>query len=217
LKWDEILTKKFLIKEYIKNKKHTTQIAKEIGSNHTTVANYLRKYNIRIRSKSETMRGSDNPMFGVDMKGEKSPSYIDGRSSKKHPCIEPGCKNMVHYTTAFFDGGRCRSCARREQYKDPRNHPNWHDGSSFEPYPLAFTEKLRRQIRKRDNHICQLCGRTEKQNNRALSVHHIDYNKENCSERNLISLCKYCHTKVNADRNYWTSYFKQKTLQLSTV
>ena len=40
-----------------------------------------------------------------------------------------------------------------------------------------------------------------------LSVHHIDYNKQNCNENNLITLCLKCHLKTNIDRNFWSKYF----------
>jgi 5-methylcytosine-specific restriction endonuclease McrA len=70
------------------------------------------------------------------------------------------------------------------------------------------------KIRKRDNFECQYCGLTEEQEikkyNRVLCVHHIDYNKENCKESNLISFCLDCHSKTNGDkkldRDYWFVY-----------
>ena len=92
-----------------------------------------------------------------------------------------------------------------EAHKGNKN-PNWNNGSSFEPYSLDWTETLRRSIRERDKYICQLCGKL--QGDRAHSVHHIDYNKINCNPDNLISLCAYCNSKVNKNRNYWTDYFR---------
>ena len=43
----KVLTKKFLYKEYITNKKYCKQIAKEVGCSIPTVCNYFRKYNIK--------------------------------------------------------------------------------------------------------------------------------------------------------------------------
>jgi len=40
-----------------------------------------------------------------------------------------------------------------------------------------------------------------------LSVHHIDYNKQNCDDFNLITLCKSCHSKTGFNREYWIEYF----------
>ena len=76
-----------------------------------------------------------------------------------------------------------------------KNHWNWQDGKSFEPYTTDWTQTLKRSIRERDHYICQLCGKP--QEDRALSVHHIDYDKENCNPNNLISLCRSCHMKIH--------------------
>ena len=86
-------------------------------------------------------------------------------------------------------------------------HPSWQGGISFEPYSIDWSESLRRTIRERDHYTCQLCGKP--QGDRAHSVHHIDYNKQNCSPNNLITLCVGCNTKVNFNREYWTEYFRR--------
>lgn len=59
----DILTKKFLIEEYTKNKKYPREIAKECRCGATTISNYLRKYNIKIRTASEAMKGKKNSRF----------------------------------------------------------------------------------------------------------------------------------------------------------
>lgn len=91
------------------------------------------------------------------------------------------------------------------------NHWNWRGGSSFEPHGIEFNSVLRARIRKRDNCICQRCGRTEKEEqirvDRVLCIHHIDYNKKNNTEDNLITLCNACNTTVNSDRDSWQEYF----------
>jgi len=101
---------------------------------------------------------------------------------------------------------RCRSCARKEQYKDPTTHPMYIDGRAEVPYPSSFSDSLKEEIRDRDNHICQICHMTEKDLNKELFIHHIDYNKENSQKQNLISLCNSCHSKTNANRDYWFAY-----------
>jgi hypothetical protein len=50
---------------------------------------------------------------------------------------------------------------------------------------------------------------------RTLEVHHIDYNKKNCKEENLITLCKWCNLRANYNRNYWKTYYQNKLLQTS--
>ncbi len=93
-------------------------------------------------------------------------------------------------------------------------HPQWQGGISFEPYGIEFNEKLRAQIRGRDNYRCQECFRHQDElyykngNKYSLLVHHIDYDKKNNDESNLISLCNSCHSQTNFSREDWTNYFK---------
>ncbi len=89
------------------------------------------------------------------------------------------------------------------------NHPNWLGGKSFEPYSLEFNKSLKRRIRRRDKCVCQLCWRGEKEFKRKLSIHHIDYNKQNCKDNNLTTLCTSCNNKVNYNRHDWTKHFKE--------
>jgi len=83
------------------------------------------------------------------------------------------------------------------------NHWNWQGDDYNRYYPLEFNEELKEQIRDRDDHTCQVCKLREEQLDRALDVHHIDYDKNNCEEENLISLCRSCHMTTNHNREYW--------------
>ena len=89
---------------------------------------------------------------------------------------------------------------------------NWKGGVSFDPYPKEFNEILKLRVRTRDNFTCCLCGKTEREEleelNRVLCVNHIDFNKNNCDEGNLNTLCLRCNVRINRDRDYWTNYFK---------
>lgn len=87
-------------------------------------------------------------------------------------------------------------------------HPFWNGGSSFEPYTSDWSKTLRRAIRERDHYSCGMCRK--QQDDITFDVHHIDYNKKNCSPTNLILLCKKCHAKTNFNREYWVEYFKEK-------
>lgn len=94
------------------------------------------------------------------------------------------------------------------------NHYNWQGGKSFEPYGFDFNNKLKKQIKQRDNYQCQKCFKYEKElftkkgNPSKLSIHHIDYNKKNNVPENLISLCVPCHSSINYKREDWITYFK---------
>lgn len=75
-------------------------------------------------------------------------------------------------------------------------------------YPAEWTPELRRKIRERDDYKCQICMRTQKEEGQDLQVHHIDYNKENCEESNLIPLCMGCHIRTNINRKQWQLFFE---------
>ena len=92
--------------------------------------------------------------------------------------------------------------------KNGEKHHNWQGGKSFKPYTTDWTKTLRRSIRERDKYVCQFCSK--QQGDIALDVHHIDYNKKNCSPNNLITLCRTCNVKANFNKEKWIKYFHKK-------
>jgi len=62
-------------------------------------------------------------------------------------------------------------------------------------YQSNSFQKIRPYILKRDNWTCQRCGK--KQKYPSLEVHHIDGNRHNNIETNLITLCPDCHRKCD--------------------
>ncbi len=80
-------------------------------------------------------------------------------------------------------------------------------------YGAEFNSQLKLKIRERDNYICQKCNITEEEHiivyGKILGIHHIDYDKENCEENNLITLCNECNIRVNHNRKYWQNHFKK--------
>jgi 5-methylcytosine-specific restriction endonuclease McrA len=76
------------------------------------------------------------------------------------------------------------------------------------PYPKSWTPGLKEKIRARDQFACQECGVVE--DGRAHHVHHIDYDKHNMSETNLITLCASCHAKTTnpQDRVVWIRHYQ---------
>jgi len=79
---------------------------------------------------------------------------------------------------------------------------------SREPYDQKWNNIFKRIIRKRDNYICMLCRIHQEKINRALDVHHINYDKTLTIKENCISLCQSCHMKTNVNRNHWIKFFQ---------
>jgi len=126
------------------------------------------------------------------VKGELNPNYKHGL---------PKCKDCGK---ELWKGSvRCASCARKGKL-----HPNWNGGIGQEGYSFHFNFLLKEKIRNRDNRTCQKCFELGKY------VHHIDYNKQNCKETNLINLCHKCNIKANYNRDYWFAYFTYKIKEI---
>jgi len=77
-------------------------------------------------------------------------------------------------------------------------YSNWEEYNEKTPklsararYTHGFTDKLKREIKKRDRNRCQKCGKTTD-----LHVHHVDGDRLNNEPQNLITLCKECHKRV---------------------
>lgn len=100
---------------------------------------------------------------------------------------------------------------KMSQMRKGKNNGRWLGGISYFPYTQEFSKELKSKIRCRDNHTCQNCGITEEEHVKkfktVLSVHHIDYNKQNCKEDNLITVCNLCNVKANTNRDYWFAYY----------
>lgn len=79
------------------------------------------------------------------------------------------------------------------------NHPAWQGGIANGEYGADFNKELKESIKLKYQNACQLC----KAANVDLDIHHIDYNKTNNNECNLIPLCKKCHGKTNYGREGW--------------
>jgi predicted transcriptional regulator len=131
--------------------------------------------------------------------------------------IKIKCLYCSKYFMIFPSAQNCRKYCSRKCYKNnlTRNgplNPNWKDGISFIPYGLEFNRKLKQKIKERDNYICQKCNTKFKNKKHDktfyLTIHHIDYNKLNNHEYNLICLCNKCNSRCNSNRKYWEWQWK---------
>ena len=88
------------------------------------------------------------------------------------------------------------------------NSPLWKGGISKLPYCPIWTKWFKKEIKERDDFRCQNsdCSKEITKVN-DLNVHHIDYDKKNCSANNLITLCRSCNSKANTNREYWKEFF----------
>ena len=134
---------------------------------------------------------------------------IFGKGLDASKCGKKGFKDKHHTLSSkeklrIAQTGRIKSEKEIEDIRKRtkgKNNPNWKGGIQYEPYTRDFDDLFKEFIRKRDNYTCQFCGITEREYNKKLDIHHIDFNKFNSYEWNCISLCRKCHAKANHNRN----------------
>lgn len=82
--------------------------------------------------------------------------------------------------------------------------PGFSTGLSRQNNPNAKTADedfadIKARIRQRDGYKCAGCGISAMREEHGLHVHHIDFNHENNSENNLVTLCRLCHGILHLD------------------
>lgn len=121
------------------------------------------------------------------------------------------CSELTKKKISIGNKGTIRS----EESK--RRNSLSHGGTGI-PYEYnCYSEKffkIRPLILKRDNYTCQKCGQYGNKKLNYLTIHHIDYNKNNNQENNLICLCKKDNLKANFNRTYWLGFYQNKIAQL---
>jgi len=169
-------------------------------------------YKCRNKFDSVAFRGKGGPFYGrkhslISLAKMSNSLHrtclICGKSFKEIP-------SRIKIGKGKYCSQKCYWQAQKKLLKK-QNNPNWRNGISKLPYHIDFDSDLKEKIRRRDNYTCQVCNMTEEEHltvyGELLSVHHINYDKQNCSEKNLMATCKACNARLNFNRDYW-----QKTL-----
>lgn len=207
-------------------KKHTKEaFAKMTGKNHWNYGNrtaVLAKAICKDCKNTFTYnpkRGGDRTFCNIECKksyNKKSRQIIKcaycGENVSKIKCFDKKhafCNRECYYKYRKYIYIQPSGEKSHWYKKKGEETPNWQGGKSLEIYPPEFDKYLKEEIRKRDNYLCQLCDSKDKK--RELSVHHIDYNKNNSSPQNLVSLCVSCHSSTNGNsknREFWKEHLK---------
>jgi len=89
---------------------------------------------------------------------------------------------------------------------------NWKGGISFEPYCIKFDKPFKERCRNFFGRKCVECGKTELENKKRLSVHHVNFDKMACCNNGIplfVALCASCHAKTNHNGEYWEQHFTE--------
>lgn len=147
---------------------------------------------------SRSCRNKANPPeFTKEHRNNLSKSLKGLRSGEKNPVYGKCGKDSWTYGTKRTEECKAHLSELKKGKYLLENNPNWKGGKSFELYPVEFSKELKTKIRKRDNFTCRICGKN------GFDVHHIDYDKNNSNEENLITLCRRCHCTTNHNRDGW--------------
>lgn len=153
--------------------------------------------------------------ISLALKGKKfSKERIENlkKAWKSRPPMTEETKHKIGIGRKIYFQKHPEERERKSRKIRGENNPNWWGGLKKNPYPAEFNKLLKEKIRKKYDYTCCLCGRTEREEleelNQVLCVNHIDFDKNNCKEENLNTLCVRCNVKINREREYWTNYFK---------
>lgn len=129
-------------------------------------------------------------------------------SMEQKVCEE--CAEYFYVPASHAHRSHCcsRACQskRHSRRQSGSQNANWNGGLSRLPYPWNFREISRRVIA-RDGYVCQgpECGGSD----RRLTTHHINYQKSDCRDENLIALCSSCNSKANFGRERWEQVYTE--------
>ena len=152
------------------------------------------KNNIRISMIGKN-KGKERP----DIKGIKRPSHSLFMSSENNPMKTPEMRewfsqNNPMYVPKYYE----KICGE--------NCYNWKGGKSQEEYCVLWYDKdYKESIKIRDNYKCL---NPECSSGECLHIHHINYNKKDCSPKNLITVCRSCNTKANYNRKWHKKWYQ---------
>ena len=194
--------KDWLYEQYIINKKSCDEIAIEENRDSKTIWTWVKKFEIPTRKRGAESSG------GTFKKGhKKGVGRIHTQETKqkiRQKRLEDGhvpyLKNGVHWLKGVTG----------------KEHPSYKGGLTPERqsfYSSEIWSEVVKKVWKRDNAICQNCGKhhNEESNRGNFHIHHIVsfQIKELRSElSNLILLCKDCHFWVHSKKNINKKFIK---------
>jgi len=133
-----------------------------------------------------------------------STEYVNSKTKLTYKCS----KGHTHAITwsDWSAGYRCVIC-HIERMSGPGNI-NWGGGLATGIYCGIWRDKeFKFDIRDRDGHKClnPYCNSLSPED---LSIHHINYDKQDCNPKNLITVCRSCNTKANTDRDWHMAWYQ---------
>lgn len=217
----EMIEKELLLGLYLGKELNQTKIAKIFGYPYRHIIGYqLEEYGISTRNNRFIKKVIIEPelLLSLYHGNQYSQTEIGKIFGVSHGCILKEMRKSEIPARPYCESNKISENSGKFKKGDipynkglpPEQQSNWRGGISFEPYNIEFNKHLREYIRRRDKYICQICGKNQSKLGNKLHCHHIDYDKQNNSEINLISLCNSCHSRTNFGMKNWIKHFEDK-------
>lgn len=116
------------------------------------------------------------------------------------------CGNYCETITPYLINGDTKSCGCLKRELVGSASPHWKGGAKGGYCRVWRTKEFKDYVKERDNNKCQnpYCFNSDN----VLHIHHIDYDKKNCSPYNLITVCRACNSRANIDRAWHTAWYQ---------
>lgn len=143
---------------------------------------------------------------GISQRGRQMPE-LKRRVIKK-------CENCgIEMSVIKCNERRVKCCSkkcsfkRRSKLTKGESNPAWAGGLSKFPYTYDWL-KISAKFRKRDGYKCMNPICSNHTGKGKIEGHHIDHDKSNNAQENIITLCTVCNTKANFNREYWVKFYR---------
>lgn len=188
-------TKEYMERLYWEDKLSMYQIAKKLKVNYGTIYNWLCRYNIARRTRSDGLK------LNYSMKNiinrEKVSKALKGRHTSPKTEFTKG-----HIPPKEWRESVSKALKGKPNYKiRDKNAPNWKGGITPKNKKARNSTEFkewREKVFKRDNYTCQECH----ERGGILHPHHIKpfakYQELRFDANNGITLCKECHLKTES-------------------
>ena len=199
-----------------KGRKHTEEQRRKNSEGHVGVGKGKKLTEEHKQKISVAMKGRKGRKHTEEQRRKMSKSHKGKPKSEAHRKkigdVHRGKKVSERSRERMSESamGRKHSEETLRKMSDGRrrgeNHPNWLGEDHNRIYPEEFNQ-ARKQILKRDGGKCLNpgCWGTSKR----ISVHHIDYDKDNNDLGNLITVCMSCNNRANKGREFWTAFYRK--------
>lgn len=167
------------------------------------------KLKVSIANKGRIKTPEERKKLSIARKGKTGIfKHTEESKIKQSETMKEWYKNNPH-PRGFLGGKRTAEYLEKASIRfSGEGNPNWQGGINETEYDNKFNNRFKRAIRKRDNQVCMLCLIHREKLNRALSIHHINYDKLMSIPQNCIRLRDCCHGKTGQNRKHWINLFQ---------